>query len=695
MFDNVSKCVTGGGSRLVKAKSSPNVSKVTLSFTRKQNQLNQTTSSAIAPNKSSRSTKPPTISKISIKTSNNVVNPPRRASTNLDSSKSRLVVPSKPLKRSPNEARPDAAKTISLAARNDKKKVCKSASSSSTCMILEDRALLKKGLTYMPEKRPAKPEALRKKNLLDRSVSLSSVSSDSQTNSSSSRWIPIFSEKRSAEKEKKTELSGKGLINRSTSLWNVRTPRVDNSQYGKPSGAPARLNSVFRPSKIPLPASRFTGLGRSLADLSQVDRAGETIGQTMISFELDLDASSNERIYENCRETLDRASKFNSLRSTSMSNLEERAARLMAQLENDLESKEIVSVDVVDVAPPCRTEIVYEDRETPRNDKNHISVDKCDFEDDKNNEASREKVKNKKTIISKDIISENINAKSEKDSQKEESVIKESKSNRIKICENPDEFTKELKRSKENPNSIQELRRNWEKQIEGITNQNIDAKTIHAANSGRITVNLSKATRIGNDVVDNAQETKRKQNVVGKRAKDIEHLVNFFNCKNIDAAKEPPREVLIKSRSVDVPIIDTPALKKNESKSGNEYSGYASDGNCSEDSGHMSNENEVEWKETMENQGQREMNEFKGQQYFSRIDRDDDNNGMKIFEPTIVHRLAEPEKKIIVNRNPLMSNDVSSTDNCRDDRCSENGRQVRVERLQSRTVVNLNTDSAQ
>lgn len=688
MFDNVSKCVTGGGSRLVKAKSSPNVSKAALSSTRKQNQSNQTTTNpTIAPNKSSRLTKP-TISKISIKTSNDVINPPRRASTNLDSSKSRLVVPSKPLKRSPNEARPDAAKTVSLAARNDKKKVCKSASSSSTCTILEDRALLKKGLTYTPEKRPAKPEALRK-SLLDRSVSLSSVSSDNQTNSSNPRWTSIFS----AEKEKKTELSGKSLINRSTSLWNVRTPRADNSQCGKTSGAPARLNSVFRPSKIPLPATRSTGLGRSLADLSQVDRAGETIGRTMISFELDLD-DSNERIYENCRETLDRASKFNSLRSTSMSNLEERAARLMAQLENDLESKEIVSVDVVDVAPPCRTEIVYEDRETLRNDKNNISIEKCDFEDDKNNETSREKVKRKKTVISKDI-SENINEKSEKDSQKKESVIKESKSNRITISENPDEFTKELKKSKENLNSIQELRRNWEKQIGGITNQNTDAKTTHAANSGRITVNPSKTTRIGNDVVDNAQE-KRKQSIVGKRTKDIEHLVNFFNCKNIEATKESPREVLIKPRSVDVPVIDTPNLKKNESKNGNEYSGYASDGNCSEDSGHISNENEVEWKETMENQGQREMNEFKGQQYFGRIGRDDDSNGIKIFEPTIVHRLVEPEKKVIINRNgPLMSSDVSSTDNCRDDRCSENGRQVRVERLQSRTVINLNTDSAQ
>ncbi|XP_070161364.1 uncharacterized protein [Polyergus mexicanus] len=684
MFDNVSKCVNGGGSRLIKAKSSPNVSKTALSFARKQNQSNQTTTSPmIAPNKSSRLAKPPTTSRISIKTPNDAVNPSRRASINSDSSKSRLVVSSKPLKRSPNEARPDATKTVPSAARNDKRKICESVSSSSTCTILEDRALLKKGLTNTPEKRPAKPEALRQKSLLDRSVSLSSVSSDNQTSPTAinPRWISIFSARRSTENEKKTESSRKGLtlINRSTSLWSVRTPRADNSQCGKSFGAPARLNSVSRPSKIPLPATRSTGLGRSLADLSQVDRAEETVCQTTISFELDLDASSNERIYENCRETLDRAStKFNSPRSTSMSNLEERAARLMAQLENDLEPKEtIVPVDVVDVAPPCRTETVYEDRETPR--KNNINIEKkCDFfENDKNHEILRadEKAKREKTIISKDI-----NVKSEKDLQKEESVIKEFTFNRIKICEKPDEFTKELKINKENLNSIQELKRNWENQIGGIANQNTGAQTIHAANCGRMTVDLSKAARIGNDIVDDAQETKRRRCIVGQRAKDIEHLVNFFNCKNIEAAKEPPREVLIKSRSVDVSIIDTPALKKNESKSGNEYSGYTSDGNCSEDSGHMSNENEVEWKETMENQSQKEINEFKGQQYFDRIDRDDDSNDVKIFEPKIIRRLAEPEKKKdVINRNSLlMSSNASGTDNCRDDRCSENGRQVRV-----------------
>ncbi|XP_072750699.1 unconventional myosin-XVIIIb isoform X5 [Anoplolepis gracilipes] len=679
MFDNVSKCVTGGGSRLVKSKSSPNVSKATLSSAKKQNQSNQTmTSPTIASNKLSRLAKSSTTSKISIKTPNDAINPPRRASTNLDSPKSRLVS-SKTLKRSPSEARPDAAKTISPAARNDKRKVCKSTSLSSTCTILEDRTLLKKGLTYTPDKRPTKPEVSQRKGL-DRSVSLNSMSLDSQTSpATSSRWVSNFSERRSAEKEKKAESSGKGLtfINRSTSLWNVRTPRTDNSQGGKSSGTSARLNSVSRPSKIPLPATRPTGLGRSLADLSQVDRAEETIGQIAISFELDLDASSNERIYENCRETLDRASKFNSSRSTSMSNLEERAARLMAQLENDLKSKEMnVSVDVVDVAPSCRTETVYENREALRNDKNNISIEKCDFEDDKNNEISRvdEKVKKQKTIISKDM-SKDINVKPEKDLQNRESVTKESKSDRIEICEKPDEFTNELKKSKENVNSIQELRRNWEKQIGG--NQNTDAKTIHTANSGRMTVNLSKAIRIGNDIVDDAQETKRKQCIVGKRAKDIEHLVNFFNCKNIEAVKESPREVLIKSRSVDVPVIDTPALKKNESKSGNEYSGYASDGNCSEDSGHISNENEVEWKETIENQGQREINEFKGQQYFSRIDRDDDNNDMKIFEPTIVRRLEPEKKKVIINRNnSLMSSNASNTDNCRDDRCSEDGQQI-------------------
>lgn len=666
MFDNVSKCTVGGGSGspLVKAKSSPNVSKASLSSAKKQNQSNRTANPPIAPAKSSG--KLPITSRISIKMTNDTISSARHGPNNSDSSKSRFTSPSKPAKRSPSETRLDTAKTVSSPARsNDKKKVCKSVSSSPSCTILEDRALLKKGLTYTPDKMPTKPEALQRKSTLDRSVSLTSVSADNQTNPA--RWIPIPLERKSLEKGKKAESSRKGLMNRSTSLWSVQTPKMDYNQCRKSYGAPARLNSVSRPSKIPLPAARSTGLGRSLADLSQVDRVGEPVSQ-MISFELDLDTASDERIYENCRETLDRTLKLSTSRiSASTSNLEERAARLMAQLEDDLEPKEtILSLDIVDVTPPRRAEIVYEDREILRDNKTNIIVERCNSAD-KSKEITNEESKRKRTTV--DIFKNN---KSEEDSKKGEYVkeecVKEYTSNRIDNCEK-EEIVEKSRRTKET--SIQELRRNWERQSRG--NQNSDAKTTYVANSGK-TVNLSKMVRTGNDVVDDAQETKRK---VGKRSNDIEHLVNFFNCKNAEASKESPREALIKPKPVDVPVIETPTAKKNEPKNVNEYSGYTSDGNSSEDSGHISNENEVEWKETMENQSQKETSDFKGRQYFDRIDRDD---GVKLFDSTIVRRLAEPEKKnVVVNRGShLTSCDDSSVDCCQiDDKCSENERQVR------------------
>lgn len=671
MFDNVSKCaIGGGGSSLVKAKSSPNVSKASLSSAKKQNQSNRTMNPTIAPVKSSRSGKSPTTSRISIKMNNDTINSPRRGSTNSDSSKSGLTSPSKPAKRSPSETRPDTAKTVSSPARsNDKKKVCKSVSSSPSCTILEDRALLKKGLTYTPDKMPAKPEALHRKGTLDRSVSLNSVSADNQTNSTTfPRWIPVPLEKKSVEKGKKTELSRKNLtfMNRSTSLWSVQMPKVDYNQCKKSYGAPARLNSVSRPSKIPLPAARSTGLGRSLADLSQVDRVGESVGQ-MISFELDLDATSDERIYENCRETLG-ASKLRTSRiSTSTSNLEERAARLMAQLEDDLEPKE--TVVSVDVAPPRRTEIVYEDRETLHDSKTNIIVEKCNS-GDKSKESPTVDEESKRRMMMVDIFKDN-NTKPEENSKKREYVVKEYTFNRIKSCEKSEEVAEKSRRNKET--SIQELRRNWERQTK--SNQDCDAKTIYVANSGK-TVNLSKMIRTGNDVMDDAQETKRKQ-CVGKRANDIEHLVNFFNCKNAEVSKESPRETPIKPKPADVPVIETPALKKNESKSANEYSGYTSDGNSSEDSGHISNENEVEWKETVENQSRRETNDFKKQQYFDRIDRDDD---VKLFDSTIVRRLTEPEKKnIVVDRGGRLTSCNDSTIDCCqiNDKCMGNG-QVRL-----------------
>lgn len=686
MLDSVSRrAADAAGSRLVKARSSPNVSKAPLSSSKKQTPSHHhATSSTVVASKPSRSPKTPATSRISIRTpANDVISPPRRG---LDSSKSRATPPVKITKRSPSETRPDMTRTVSPATRgNDKRKVCKSASTSSSCTILEDRALLKKGLIYTPDKTPAKPEVLRGKATLDRSVSLSSVASCNQA-VSASRWIPIPSERRSVERGRPVESPRKAPtpMNRSTSLWCVQAPRMDYGNQGKrsSSGASARLSNAFsRPSRIPLPATRSTGLGRSLADLSQVDRAGEPFNQ-MITFELDLDAASDERIYENCREALDRASKLGSPRiSASTSNLEERAARLMAQLEEDVESKDLL-VDVVDVAPSRRTEIVYGDREAT-NDKGKSNVTLLEnFIDDKIEQCATLDEEDKKTRKRTTAnISEDKYVKPKENFMTEKSA-KVCKSDRS--CEIPGEVAGNSKASKET--SIQELRRNWERHTRGITNRSdVDAKIYTPAASGKVTVNLSKtAQTTGND-----EETRRKQ-CVGKRAKDIEQLVNFFNCKNAESSTKEisSREIPIKPKSMDVPIIGTPAIKKNEKNANSEYSGYASDGNCSEDSGHMSNENEVEWKDTMENQSRRETGGFKDQQYFEGIHPDDD---VKIFhDSTIGSRLPEPERKeVVVSReSPLMSSGASSIDNCRDDRCSEdNGRQVRVENAIAAAVV--------
>lgn len=688
MCDTASKCATGGDSRLVKARSSPNVSRAPpLPAARKQNQSNQTTPTCTS--KSSRSVKTTTTAKVSIRmSSNDAVSSPRRCSTSSDSSKFRLSSPSKP-RRPPSEIRPDVIKTVLPTARNnDKKKICKSNSSSPSCTILEDRALLKKGLAYTPDKMPAKPETPRRKATLDRSVSLGCVSSENQANPVSvPRGGSTSAEKRSPCDDKspvkKAESSRRKLtpMNRSTSLWSIQTPKADHNQCRKSSGTSARLSSVSRPSKIPLPAARFTGLGRSLADLSQVDRVGESVGQ-VVSFELDLDAASGERIYENCRGNLDRASKLGTSRiSVSTSNLEERAAQLMAQLEEDDEPKEMIaSVDVANVAPPRRTDIVYEDRGTPSsNDKSNALAEKPSCEDDKSDARSSpdEETKRKGTVAA----AFRDNTKSEEYPKKREFHAKEHKSNRIKSYEKPEEITQEPKRNKESLN-IQELRRNWEKHSRGAVNQSNDVQLIctNMNTTRKMSINSSRSTRNENDVVDGMQDTTRKQ-CVGKRAKDVEHLVNFFNCKNAETSKETPREAWIKPRSADVQsaVVETPVLKKGDVKSANEYSGYASDGNCSEDSGHMSNENEVEWKETVDHQSQEKTNDYKEREYYDRIDRSDDDAKM-VFSSTMIGELAElEEKKVIVNReSSSVSSGASSIDSCRDDRqCVENGRQVR------------------
>lgn len=687
MLDHVRKSASGSNPRLIKARSTPNVSKTTLSTVNKQNQSNGTLGSS-TPNKSSHSIRTTATSKTSIKaSSHDIANPTRRISTNTESSSKNRLCPSSKPRQLLNETRSSTnniPKNVSSVVRNDRKQQQqqqqqpKSANSSS-CTILEDRVLLKKGLTYSPDKLPVKPEASRRRTILDRSASLGCVSVSNQkvatTPTITPRKMLVPSQKKLSvrEKERKVEslrsISPSIPINKSISLWNVHTSsKVDYNQCRKSPVASSRLSLVSKPSKIPLPAARITSLGHSLADLSQIDRIEESHGQ-INHFKMDLEIVSNEHIYENCRDTLNDTSESNIsgeiYTSTPTSNLEKRAAQLMAQLDDDEINKEtIASMNVVEVALPRRTNTVYEDRETlnTNNDKNCIIVQRCSDQNDQLFQTDVDS-KEKKRIITDVPNSDNV--KLENEVKKKKFSIEDYRQElSMKNCDKSENISERLRKNKESP-SIQELRRNWERHAKGTMNQDTNLKTIPTVNS--VKTSPSKTIQARSNTCD---DTKKKQ-YIGKRTKDIEHLVNFFNCKNAEASERSSCETSgIKSTSVDIPIVDTP-VKRNKSKNGSEYNGYASDGNCSEDSGHMSNENEVEWKENVDNRNQTGINNgFKEQTYFNEIDRSDD---VKIFNSTVVcrHSANTEMKKVIVNggSSSLMSSGASSIDSCQDDKC--------------------------
>ncbi|KAG7206055.1 hypothetical protein KM043_003453 [Ampulex compressa] len=817
MLESVSKWPISGTSRLVKARSSPNVSKPPLSIPKKQSTQDPQTPVAISRAQQKKCS--PIASKANAPRpparSHNKEHQPRSSilSSHQDTSRPKPSPSSKP--RRPEDA-PKTPSPRSQSSPKDpnpqsSKKKSASRSSSSSCSILEDRSLLKKGLAYTPE--PRKP--------LDRCSSLASVS----TLEDSRRPEPL--------RRKLAPMS------RSTSLWSVQSASRRSS---------ARQSGI-RPSRIPLLSSR----GRSLADLSRVDRAAE--------FPAEVDRSMDERIYENCREALG---------GRSTSNLEERAARLMAQLADDeKEEEEERSVDVPDAAPPRRTR-VYEDRgieglaPKPRErTKRNFNVDgevnskerreklvegrrvaevgrrgldelrsysgeaKRELEEAKKKGESRKglgetkrrlvegtksfetrrsgeetkmsleksrvdiggskgelgverdldkrranleetrvellklkesledsKVDMKKAAIilehsSNDIQPRKRFEKSKEDlessskilensrnpyneptkpietstsdlnipqtqprrslqhssksleepkkaippsslekptkppddppnnpeinretpnktPQKPEAIFKASdprvqgSTTQLQECQKFDSVPEvvdlswkqsnerassleEATKAKENSN-IQELRRNWEKQLCGSSEKITESTTV-AVQASKRSCSLSKETRQRKE----EEEQRRKQQSVGKRAKEIEQLVNFFNCKNAESRGPWTKAATIEGSRA--------------SKKGQDYNGYASDGNCSEDSGHMSNENEVD----VEIRGQSDSGGFKGSDYLA----DDATSGIDVFDSTrmMSRRLEDSEKKklLAVRSSPSTSSGASSIDSCRED----------------------------
>lgn len=642
MLENAARWPGNAGSRLVKAKSSPNVSKAPLSVPRQKQMMNPADQS-----RSTIASKSPRVVKTvpPVRTSGKIVSNDYatiRPGFSVESTKTRVTCPSKLRGRSTPDSGVESTRCTSnqKITRNEKRHVTRSISSS--CTILEDRALLKKGLSYVPGKLPKKPEALRKKATLDRSVSLGCVSVDARNGGEESFRM------NGTIMEKKQDIPRRKSINRSASLWSV--------QASNRNDVPGR-----KPSKIPLLAHRNIRVGRSLADLSQVDRAVEPTMQPVPFDDVDLDRSMDERIYENCREAFSCASIENRQPARAYtSNLEERVARLMAQLDDDVDDDEharatmVASTDCVDAAPPRRTNPVYEAQE----------IDVKRNESDRKIGQSRQRYTS--TVIRIEESSERreestrkiqINEKKSNDSAEIKNTMNSAKGLRSRVeyekVERQEHVIEESKKKKETSN-IQELRKNWEKQVVKDTERKID----HVSDASSNVEQVKSSCQRNNEI---KQEAKSKQSV-GKRAKEIEHLVNFFNCKNAEASKEV-KDPWIKARSTtDTATIEPSmtALKKSiDVKNIHDYNGYTSDGNCSEDSGHMSNENEIEWKEGV----QSVTRDFGKEPFFER----NELREIGVYDATSIVTRLEPEKKpsVIVRGSVSTSSGASSIDSCK------------------------------
>lgn len=653
MLENAARWPGNAGSRLVKAKSSPNVSKAPLSVPRQKQMMNP-------PDQSSRSTlasKSPRVVKTvpPVRTSSKIVSNDYatiRPGFSVESTKTRVTCPSNKLRgRSTPESGVESTRCTSnqKIIRNEKRHVTRSISSS--CTILEDRALLKKGLSYVPGKLPKKPEALRKKATLDRSVSLGCVSVDARNGGEESFRMNGAYDCESSRRmtmEKKQDIPRRKSINRSASLWSV--------QGSNRNDVPGR-----KPSKIPLLAHRNIRVGRSLADLSQVDRAVEPTMQPVPFDDVDLDRSMDERIYENCREAFSCASIENRQPARAYtSNLEERVARLMAQLDDDVDDDEharatmVASTDCVDAAPPRRTNPVYEAQEidVKRNDESDrkighqrytSTVIRIEESSERREESTRKvQINEKKSSNSAEVKNMTMNSAKELRSRMEYEKV-----------ERQEYVIEESKKKKETSN-IQELRKNWEKQVVKDTERKIDHVSDASSNAEQVKSSCQRNNEI-------KQEAKSKQSV-GKRAKEIEHLVNFFNCKNAEASKEV-KDPWIKARSTtDAATIEpsmTTLKKSIDVKNIHDYNGYTSDGNCSEDSGHMSNENEIEWKEGV----QSVTRDFGKEPFFER----NELREIGVYDATSIVTRLEPEKKpsVVVRGSVSTSSGASSIDSCK------------------------------
>ena len=567
------------------------------------------------------------------------------------------------------------------AAKKKPSKEASGRSGSPSCTILEDRVLLKKGLSSPPSdksKLPKKPDELRKKSL-NRSTSLWSVQTghhhdavkqSRSTKSADSKLMQKNSRSR-LQQQQHQQQQPTGL-NRATSLWSV------------PADPQCRLGKM--PSRIPLSTQHLAGLGQSLGDLSLVDRSSAekpqlAVVKRVIDFD-EVDRSVDEHIYENCREAIvkndedvvvviaspiyenlnksatdgqikepeEKAKKPELAGSLSVplttSELEKRAEQLLSELDEDdsaTTTKTVTAVTTVVVQPPVPPPKL-------QSSKKKIDLNVC-----------RINIERSKDILSRSR--ENLNRSREELARSKENLTKTQealeKSRMLAKSQDSLQILHAGKRTECEIN-IQEIRRNWERQIEKCQVINEDPKVVKS----RLTKSSTNINGISRadltlplipDTNNLCNKTKKSPTLQAgaKRTKDIEHLVNFFNCKNTDTSpSKPSSPIVIQDSWTKQPLTkDTPdvtVIKTPTSDKGEKSCGYASDGNSSEDSGHISNENEPEHEHDHLDELKDFKNHRKNELFIEEIIQDLDSSlerTIEVFEATPLVRRFDQSKK--------------------------------------------------
>ncbi|XP_012266443.3 myosin-10 isoform X6 [Athalia rosae] len=577
--------------------------------------------------------------------------------------------------------------TLSLSpAKSEARKKSERKDKENSCTILEDRALLKKGLPCTPDKIPKKPDALRRKSL-NRSTSLWNVPADSEQHQAVTPKNRQIQNGYSRSNPGNGKSESRGILNRTTSLWSVPC----DSGAGKMSRA--KSVSGLRPSRIPLFTQHFATppqaiVNSSLGDLTRVDRCAEGITPKMVRGCDEVDRSVEEHIYENCQGSLAKAD--DSIYQNCRSNLptttkDSLTYENLRDHRSSLEGIDVLKNETTAGKVPVEKKELLRTKSVPLEVHQVVDLEKrvqqlmAELDDDENDAKASKPVKiDLKTCRANLEKSKEVLSRSRENLNKSREELARSKENLTRSQETLERsrgFAKShesLLRRGEPETNIQEIRRNWEnqikksQQIETPVAKSSPCKSASKPKINSSTVNLTKKPPPVPLPTDAVLEAKRLNSA--KRAKDIEHLVNFFNCKNTDVVQQaaPTSKEIIGhgewSKEKAVPI--TPIIDDNKDLSKKDkvdkISGYISDDNCSEDSGHMSNENDTEWKDRQE-----QLKKFnKSEEFLKEIIQDLDTSlerTIEVFNATpIVQRFVPSDEKKLARKSLSTSSGASS-----------------------------------